>query len=75
MDTNILSLNCFREEEEFRYVWTQKFSFSIVLGRGDFDMYGPKHLVFQLFGEWELGYAWPQTFSFFNYLGSGNLDM
>jgi hypothetical protein len=32
--------------------------FLIVSGSGNLDMYGTKHLVFQLFGEWELRYEW-----------------
>jgi hypothetical protein len=37
-------------EWELRYVWTQPFSFSIAWGSGNLDIYGPKHLVYQLFG-------------------------
>ena len=59
MDISIQFSNCSVEwESELRYAWTQPFSFSIAWGSGNLDMYGPKHLVYQLFdnGRGEIGY-------------------
>ena len=57
MDPTIYVFNCL-VEWQLRYVWTQPFSFSIAWGSGNLDMYGPKHLVYQLFdnGRGEIGY-------------------
>ena len=58
MDPSIQFFNCL-VELELRYVWTQPFSFSIAWGSGNLDMYGQKHLVYQLFGRGrgEIGYT------------------
>ena len=49
MDPTIQFFNCL-VEWELRYVWTQPLSFSIVQQSGNFAMYRPNNLVFQLFG-------------------------
>jgi hypothetical protein len=51
---------------------------SIAWGSGILDIYGPKHLVYQLFGrgvgKWDI-HEYIQTFSFSFFSGSVNLDM
>ena len=67
MGPTIQLFNCL-VEWQLRYAWTQPFSFSIVWQSGNFAMYGPSHLVFQLFGRVETSLCMNPTIQFFNCL-------